>query len=155
VRLRTNANVVNTLLHNRPKTWLEAKFSLPFNAAAILVRGRAGLAEFTDAVVNAPEMQAMMKRIDFAAFDRIESGYTNTTTFIEIDLVDGKTLSGRVDYPKGSPQDPMSYDEVTEKFEECADYAEWPDDKAARIVTLVREFETLPDVRGLTAALSG
>ena len=155
VRLRTNANIVNTLLHNRPKTWLEAKFSLPFNAAAILVRGRAGLAEFTDAVVNAPEMQAMMKRIDFAAFDRIESGYTNTTTFIEIDLVDGKTLSGRVDYPKGSPQDPMSYDEVTEKFEECADYANWPGDKAARIVTLVREFETLPDVRGLTAALSG
>ena len=155
VRLRTNANVVNTLLHNRPKTWLQAKFSLPFNAAAILVKGRAGLAEFTDAVVNAPEIKAMMDRIDFAAFGKIEPGYTNTTTFVEIDLTDGKTLSGRVDYPKGSPQDPMSYDEVAEKFQECADFAEWPEPKARRIVALVRDFETLPDVRALTAALSG
>jgi 2-methylcitrate dehydratase PrpD len=154
VRLRTNANVVNTLLHNRPKTWLEAKFSLPFNAAAVLVKGKAGLAEFTDAVVNAPEIKAMMERIDFAAFERIEPGYTNTTTFIELDLTDGRTLKGRVDYPKGSPQDPMSYDEVAEKFRECADYAEWPADRAARIVALVREFEALADVRTLTAALS-
>ena len=154
VRLRTNANVVNTLLHNRPKTWLEAKFSLPFNAAAILVKGRAGLAEFTDAVVNAPEIKAMMDRIDFAAYDEIKADYTNTTTFIEIELTDGKTLSGRVDYPKGSPQDPMRYDEVAEKFHECADYAGWPKDKAARIVELVRDFEVLPDVRALTAALS-
>lgn len=154
VRLRTNANVVNTLLHSHPKTWLEAKFSLPFNAAAILVKGRAGLAEFTDEVVNAPEIKAMIDRIDFAAFPTIEPGYTNSTTLIEIDLVDGKTLSGRVDYPKGSPEDPMSYDEVTEKFQECADYAQWPKDKATRIVALVRDFETLADVRMLTAALS-
>lgn len=52
-------------------------------------------------------------------------------------------------------QDLLSYDEVTEKFRECADYAEWLGDKAARIVTLVRDFETLADVRALTAALSG
>ena len=154
VRLRTNANVVNTLLHSHPKTWLEAKFSLPFNAAVILVKGRAGLAEFTDAVVNAPEIRAMIDRIDFAAFERIEPGYTNTTTFVEIVLADGKTLSGRVDYPKGSPQDPMSYDEVAEKFRECADYADWPRAKAAQIVDLVRDFETLPDVRALTTTLS-
>jgi len=154
VRLRTNSNVVNTLLHNRPNSWLEAKFSLPFNAAAILVRGRAGLAEFTDATVQDPEIQAMIDKIDYAAFDTIEDGYTNTTTLIEIDLTDGSTVSGEVHYPKGSPQDPMSYDEVAEKFQECADYAEWPKDKAARIVDLVRDFEAIDDVRTLTAALS-
>jgi len=155
VRLRTNANVVNTLLHSNPETWLEAKFSLPFNAAVILVKGRAGLAEFTDEVVKAPEIRSMMARIDFAAFDTIESGFTNTTTFVDVALDDGTVLSGRVDYPKGSPQDPMTYDEVAEKFQECADYANWPADKAARIISLVRDFETLSDVSALTAALSG
>lgn len=154
VRLRTNSNVVNTLLHNRPTTWLEAKFSLPFNAAAILVRGRAGLAEFTDEVVQDPDIQAMIDKIDYAAFDTIQDGYTNTTTLIDIDLTDGSTVSGEVHYPKGSPQDPMSYDEVSEKFQECADYAEWPRDKAARIVDLVRDFEAIDDVRTLTTALS-
>ncbi len=73
---------------------------------------------------------------------------------IEIDLSDGSTVSGEVHYPKGSPQDPMTFDEVAEKFHECADYAEWPTDKAARIVDLVRDFEAIDDVRTLTAALS-
>ena len=155
VRLRTNANVVNTLLHSNPETWLEAKFSLPFNAAVILVKGRAGLAEFTDEVVKAPEIRSMMARIDFAAFDTIESGFTNTTTFVDVALDDGTVLSGRVDYPKGSPQDPMTYDEVAEKFQECADYANWPADKAARIISLVRDFEALPDTSELIMALSG
>lgn len=153
VRLRTNANVVNTLLHSDPKTWLEAKFCLPFNAAAILVRGRAGLAEFTDEVVNAPDIRAMMARIDFAAFDEIMPDYTNTTTFVEIDLDDGRTLTGRVDFPKGSPQDPMSYDEVAEKFKECADFARWPAGKSERVVALVGELDTVADVRDLTAVL--
>lgn len=154
VRLRTSANVVNTLLHNDPKTWLEAKFSLPFNAAAILVRGRAGLAEFTDEVVHSPEIRAMLERIDFGAFDTIEPGYTNTTTFVKLTLDDGRELSGRVDYPKGSPQDPMTYEEVAEKFTECADFARWPVEKSKRIVALVRDLDTLPDVGDLAAALS-
>lgn len=154
VRLRTNANVVNTLLHSDPKTWLEAKFCLPFNAAAILVRGRAGLAEFTDEVVHAPDIRAMMARIDFAAFDEIKPDYTNTTTFVEVDLDDGRKLSGRVDFPKGSPQDPMSYEEVAEKFQECAEFAHWPADKSARIVALVGDLESVGNIRDLTAALS-
>jgi len=105
-------------------------------------------------VVNAPEIQAMMDRVDFAAFDRIEPGYANTTTFVDVELEDGRLLSGRADFPKGSPQDPMTYDDVAEKFQECADYARWPSDKADRVVELVHEFEVLPDMKALSAALS-
>ena len=154
VRIRTNANVVNTLLHNDPSNWLEAKFSLPFNAAAILVRGRAGLAEFTDEVVNDPQIRAMIDRVDFAAFDAIGPDFTNTTTFVDVALNDGRTLSGRVDFPKGSPQDPMSFDDVTEKFRECAEFAGWPERKTERVIELVRGFEGLSDVSDLASAMS-
>ncbi|MEM9683587.1 MAG: MmgE/PrpD family protein [Pseudomonadota bacterium] len=154
VRLRTNANVVNTLLHNDPSDWLEAKFSLPFNAAAILVRGRAGLAEFTDEIVNDPQIRSMMSRIDFSAFDEIGPDFANTTTFVELALTDGRTMTGRVDFPKGSPQDPMSFDDVTEKFRECAEFADWPAQKTERIIELVRGFERLADIRDLTSAMS-
>ena len=48
----------------------------------------------------------------------------------------------------------MSYDEVAEKFQGCATFAEWPADKASRVVDLVRKLEDVSDVRALTALLS-
>jgi hypothetical protein len=48
----------------------------------------------------------------------------------------------------------MSYDEVAEKFRECAAFSLWPADKAKRVIELVKGLEDLPDVRELTALLS-
>jgi hypothetical protein len=48
----------------------------------------------------------------------------------------------------------MSYDEVADKFRECAAFSRWPRAKAERVVELVRRLEDLHDVRELTALLS-
>jgi hypothetical protein len=45
----------------------------------------------------------------------------------------------------------MSYEEVAEKFYGCADFADWPDAKAKQIVDLVRNLESEPDMKRLTA----
>jgi hypothetical protein len=49
----------------------------------------------------------------------------------------------------------MSYDEVAEKFLGCADYAEWPTERAHKIVEAVRTLEALPDIRTLVALCAG
>ncbi len=46
-----------------------------------------------------------------------------------------------------SPANPMSFDEVAGKFRECAEYSGWPDEKAERVVDMVRELEVLDNVR--------
>ncbi|MFQ5972936.1 MAG: MmgE/PrpD family protein, partial [Alphaproteobacteria bacterium] len=58
------------------------------------------------------------------------------------------------DFGKGSPANPMSYDEVADKFLECAEYARFAKDKAERVVDMVRALEALDDVRELTALLA-
>jgi hypothetical protein len=63
-------------------------------------------------------------------------------------------IAGRSDFGKGSPANPMSFEEVADKFLGCAEFAEWPGDKAERVVDLVRKLEDLPDVRTLTALCS-
>jgi hypothetical protein len=45
----------------------------------------------------------------------------------------------------------MSYEEVAEKFLNCAEFAAWPNDKAKQIVELVRSLESEPDMHRLTA----
>ena len=74
-------------------------------------------------------------------------------TIIKITLMDGRPISGRADFGKGSPSDPMSYNEVAEKFRGCAAFAEWPSSKANQVIDMVRRLEDLSDVGTLTALL--
>ena len=41
-------------------------------------------------------------------------------------LAEQETITGRADFAPGSTADPMGFDDVAEKFRDCADYAGWP-----------------------------
>jgi 2-methylcitrate dehydratase PrpD len=128
---------------------------MEFCMAILLLERKAGLPEFTDEVVNRPDVQAMIKQVDFGVHPEAEAaGYDKMTTLLEITLTDGRKISGRADFGKGSPANPMSYEEAAGKFRECAAFSRWPRDKAERVIELVRGLERLRDVRELTALLS-
>ena len=76
------------------------------------------------------------------------------TTILEIALTDGRVIRDRADFGKGSPANPMSYDETADKFRECATYSRWPREKAERVIALVKEIDHLRNVRELTGLLS-
>jgi 2-methylcitrate dehydratase PrpD len=152
VNVGTNRNMPNALIHHQPKDSLQAKFSMEFCMSALLLYGKAGLNEFTDEVVNRPEVQSMIGRVHFGIHPVAEAaGYNKMTTIIDIQLRDGRTISGSADFGKGSPANPMSYDEVAAKFLDCATFAKWSGDKAKAIASMVHSLEGLPDVRALTA----
>jgi 2-methylcitrate dehydratase PrpD len=154
VDVGTNRNMPNALIHHQPKTALQAKFSMEFCLAALLLYGKAGLNEFTDEVVNRPEVQAMIQRIHFGVNAEAEAaGYDKMTSILAVHLKSGRTISGRADFAKGNPADPMSFDEVAAKFEDNARFAKWPAARARAIVSTVRRLEEVADVRTLTALL--
>jgi 2-methylcitrate dehydratase PrpD len=72
------------------------------------------------------------------------------TTILDIRLKDGRTVSGRADFGKGSPANPMSYDEVADKFRGCSRFANWDAGRTEKIVETVRRLEKLESVRELT-----
>jgi 2-methylcitrate dehydratase PrpD len=155
VEVGTNRNMPTTLLHHHPTTGLQAKFSMEFCMAILLLDGKADQTKFTDQVVNRPDVQKMIERVRFYVDPEAEqAGYDKMTTILKITLKDGRVISGRADFGKGSPSNPMSYDEVAEKFRGCAAFAEWPSAKANEVIELVRKLEDLPDVRTLTALCS-
>ncbi len=154
VRVGTNSNMPNALIHHRPSNELQAKFSMEFCMAILLLEGRGGLNEFVDEVVNRPEVTALIEKVDFVIDDRAEAaGYHLMTTYIDIETTDGRTLSGMADFGKGSPSNPMSYDEVATKFHECAEFAEWDRTRADRVVEMVSGFDDLPDLGTLMEQL--
>jgi 2-methylcitrate dehydratase PrpD len=97
----------------------------------------------------------MIQRVHFGVNAEAErAGYDKMTSIVKIDMKDGRTISGRADFAKGSPSDPMSFEDVAAKFEDCAKFAKWPSAKSNQIIGHVRKLEDLPDVRTLTALLT-
>src|SRR5260370_36071791 len=77
----TNHNKPNALIHHHPQTGLQAKFSMEFCIAVLLLERKATLAEFTDDYVQRPDVQEMIRRVNFyvdpvaekAGFDKMTS----------------------------------------------------------------------------------
>jgi len=155
VKVGTNRHMPNALIHHRPQNELQAKFSMEFCMAILLLERKAGLAEFTDAVVNRPDVRRMIERIEFGVHPEAEAaGYEKMTTIIEIELTDGRRIAGRADFGKGSPANPMTDDELAAKFRECAAWGKLPGKSADKVVDKVFNLEKLKKVRELTKLLA-
>jgi hypothetical protein len=63
-------------------------------------------------------------------------------------------FTGRAEFAKGSPSNPMSYDEVADKFRGCAEFAKWPTAKTAAVIASVKSLENVSDISQLVPALT-
>jgi 2-methylcitrate dehydratase PrpD len=161
VEIGGNQSNVNTLFRHRPTTGLEAKFSMEFAVAILLLDRKAGLTQFADASVRRPEVQDLIGRVRYYAdpeFDTLGrngafQAVLEEPSILKVQMKDGRVLSTRTQPAKGSPRNPMTYDEVADKFRTNAEFARWPARKAESIITLVRTIEGAPTLAALTAAL--
>src|SRR5438876_10391850 len=155
VAVGTNHNMPNALIHHRPKNELQAKFSMEFCMAILLIERKGGLEQFTDAVVNRADVQAMLQRVDFGVHPDAEAaGFDKMTTILEVELDDGRTVKGAADFGKGSPANPMSDDELEEKFMECASWGGLDRSRAQRIIDLAWRIDELENIADLTRLLA-
>lgn len=155
VRVGTNSNMPNALIHHRPQDELQAKFSMEFCMAILLLDGKAGLSEFTDETTRRDDVRAMIEKVDFVVDERAErAGYHKMTTIIDITLRDGRTIHGEADFGKGSPANPMSYDEVAAKFRDNAAHAGLGRAAADEVVDLVRDLERQPSIERLMSLVA-
>ena len=155
IRVGTNRHMPTTLLHHDPKNELQAKFSMQFSMAILLLRRRAGLSEYTDDVVTSADVRQAMQRVEFYVNERADAaGFDKMRSVVEVILFDGTTYSGEADFGKGSPSNPMNWSEVSEKFHECAEHAGLSSARARDIVSMVEGLEELAHVRKLANALA-
>jgi 2-methylcitrate dehydratase PrpD len=155
VDIGANHNMTTTLLHHDPKNGLNAKFSMEFCLAILLLRRKAGLGEFSDKVVQTPDVREMIRKINFYVDpDAERAGFDKMTSILKIHLKDGRVIAGRAEFAKGSPANPMTFEETAAKFRGCADFAEWPMTKTAKIIAFVKDLDTAPDVGALLPLLS-
>ncbi|RMF11321.1 MAG: MmgE/PrpD family protein [Alphaproteobacteria bacterium] len=107
---------LNNLMYRNPKTGLEAKFSMEYALASLLIRGRAGIAEFTDEAVADEMVRAAMKLVERHPVPGLEG---EIVTRVIVRLKDGRTLEEAREWPEGSKWKPFPDDLYWKKFDEC------------------------------------
>ena len=116
VRLGTASNVLNALRYAEPENALQAKFSMQFMLGVLALRRRAGIAEFRDEVVRSPEVRAMMQRVKPYLDEGIEAqGFERIRSRVEVELNDGSVLTREASASRGTPEWPMSREDLAEK----------------------------------------
>ena len=121
----------------------------------LLLEGKAGLNAIHRRGRATPDVQAMIPRINFYVDPEAESaGFDKMTSLLKIHLKDGKVISGRAEFAKGSPANPMTFDEVADKFRGCAEFAKWPKEKTEAAIALVKSIDSAPDVSRLATLLT-
>ncbi|GIX48559.1 MAG: hypothetical protein KatS3mg131_2770 [Candidatus Tectimicrobiota bacterium] len=124
------------LIHPRPRTGLEGKFSMPYCIAAALLDRRLTLATFTDAMVQRPAVQALLQGVQLVEDPEVRGFGAQVT----LTLKDGRTLTQRLDAPRGDPRTPLSQEELEAKFLDCATQV-LPQARAQEALTLLWRLE--------------
>jgi 2-methylcitrate dehydratase PrpD len=139
------------LVSSDPHTGLEGKFSIEYNAAAVLLDGKLTLETFTDPMVARPAIRDLMKKVKRY---RIEakgtfSGVVGYTDVMIATKRGRHTL--RVDHAPGSPEWPMTAADRTEKFLDCAGRVLGAPG-AQQLLDLLEGFEAIANVKTLMKA---
>jgi 2-methylcitrate dehydratase PrpD len=138
------------LIHPRPTTGLEAKFSMPFCAAAAVAFPRLGIDTFSVDSIGTAAVQALMPRVTLRANAAFDAAAPLSQARVSVRLRDGRQWSQRADGARGYPGR-LSEGELAAKFADCASRV--LDDPAGAWASL-RELERVGNVRDLTAILS-
>jgi 2-methylcitrate dehydratase PrpD len=157
IRCRTSAGPVPRLWEplaakHAPPNGYAAKFSLPYLIAVILVKGRAGLAEFTDAAVRDREVLQLASRVTYELDPTIDYP-RQFVGDVEVTLSDGRRLRERQDRPRGGADAPLTRAEIEAKFRGNAGLA-LPAARAQTIIAAVGALATAPNLKDLIAALT-
>jgi len=114
------------LIHHRPKTGLEGKFSLEYCVARALVSGAVQLKHFDEQSVTESGIAKLIEKMTWnEKFPMPQMGGTSGMGFksVTVKLKNGQTFSGESIIAKGMPANPLSEVEFDTKFLDCASVA--------------------------------
>jgi len=153
VDIAVPADTAEPLVYREPRTGLEGKFSMPYLIARALTDGDVTLDAFTDQAVRNEDVRQLLQRVDMRVDSGMQAGADGSRpAAVSIRLKNGHTLTAREKFPKGSPQLPMTSEELVAKFRGCA-RGVISDTSIDRALRYIGTLEAMRTIRPLAALL--
>jgi 2-methylcitrate dehydratase PrpD len=136
----------------KPPTSYAAKFSLPFSIAVMLIRGKAGLEEFSDEAIRDSQILSLASKVRYELDPTIDYP-RHFSGHVKIVLVDGSVLEENQPHPRGGLESPLPPEEIEAKFRANARLA-LSEGQLDLIVKSVKTLEQLASITALSDLLS-
>ena len=145
----------NTIMYRIPETGLQGKFSMGYLVARALIDGKLTLDAFTDEAVRDRNVLRVVEKVEMKVDPSLppsQSADGSRAARVTIRQSNGQLSTRYERFPKGSPQLPMTQDELKEKVRGCA-RGVIPEASFENAITEISRLETLGNVRALTDLL--
>jgi 2-methylcitrate dehydratase PrpD len=111
------------------------------------------LGEFQLSRIRSEEVKQMMKRVEYRVDTELDRTFPEQwCATAEILTKDGKRLFTKVEYCKGDPENPLTWEELIEKFHDLSSRF-WSVNRRVKIVEQVRNLEKVRDIREWSSLL--
>ncbi len=144
------------LIHHRPHTGLEGKFSLEYCVARAFLSGEVRLKHFDDAAVIEPAIKKLidrMKWVEKYPMPAMGTAQGFGTKSITVELNDGREFCEEIEIAKGMPQNPLAPDEFYAKFRDCAATV-LSQESLEKALSILANLEKTRDIRKLVEILA-
>jgi 2-methylcitrate dehydratase PrpD len=140
-------------LKSNPASVVDAQFSMPFGAALAILKKSASLDQYCMENILSEDIRQMMKRVSCVEDAEIETEFPRKwPARVKITSRDGQVFQAGLQYPKGDPENPLSWDEIILKFNNLAAKV-LDDNDCSQLISSVRNLENITDVRNLIDGL--
>jgi 2-methylcitrate dehydratase len=147
------ADILSDTSKYDPRTKETADHSLPYVIAAALVERQVTPAQFTMEKILDSKIRAQLKKVEVVADPEIEKVFPALQrVIVNIDTADGRKLTKQLDYPKGDPRNPLTDQEVEEKFSALAEGVLSPSTQR-RVKDAIWSLERVGSIRDLMSLM--
>lgn len=137
--------------HPEVKTGLRGKFAINYVVALSFLDGKLEIDTFTDAKANEPLVQNALSKVKVIVDETIPE--PGPYCPVSVELKDGIRFTHTARIPKGHPENPLTEEEVLDKFRNNAKPVLSPQ-KTEAVIVKMRNLETVPNVKELVELLT-
>jgi 2-methylcitrate dehydratase PrpD len=153
VHFRVTPTAPGQGMNYSPDTPLAARLSIPYCVSRAAADGYIAMDQFQEEKIKEPRIQAFMKRVTLESVSAFTAKYPGTLAAqVEIKTKDGRQFQDESVYPKGHPDNPMTDEEIKEKFRRLA-LNTLGGTQIDRIIETVFRLDKLKSVGDLVATL--
>lgn len=136
-----------------PRSIVDAQFSMPFGAAVAILYGKAGLDEYTRENMDSPRVRGLMDKVICVEDPSLEEQFPKRwPASAAITTKNGQIYRTRIEYPKGDPENPLTWDELIVKFRHLTAPV-FPTERIQQIIDAVRDMEQVSDLKEFSRRL--
>lgn len=143
---QTGPESPQVLIHHRPKTPLEGKFSMEYCMARALLDGEIRIGQFTEEKVLEPRVQELLQRVKYVHPEGAER--QRLPEVVTVRRHNGKQYSQEILAAKGAPENPLTIAELKAKYRDCASLV-LPLEATERSLEMIDHLEEIRDITEL------